>query len=497
MIKQQCIARPKLPSIGCMMHPTLIGRLSFSAIFSGLVLVSAAQTAPAMNSRIAETRPNIILILTDDQGWPQTHAGMHPDIPESGIGYLNTPNMDRLASEGMRFTSGYSPQTICTPSRRSILCGMTPARQRGTKFQSDFFDPSKHLTIPRALKSIDPSYVCAFFGKWGEHMEASPDQCGYDESDGSTGNVDGNMIAGKMVFPEHPWDVSVSDDPKETFSLSKRAMDFIRRQTSTGHPFYLQMSYYAVHQRIQTKSTTLDKYEAKGPSPRAFPPGFAGMLEDLNTGIGQILQTLDEIGIGSNTYVFFTSDNGTDAELTKGEAVPSCNYPLRRGKQTIYEGGIRVPFIVRGPGIKPGSVSHIPVAGYDLLPTFYELAGGNEALPGDLDGGSFASLLKGNGLGEIKRPVPGLIFHLPFPIKGGIPMSAIRVGDFKLLVHWDDKKYELFDLATDIGEKNNLADQMPAKTKELFDILQSYLKSVNAETPLEPKAPKPVRREKE
>jgi arylsulfatase A len=433
-----------------------------------------AVLSSAVNCKAAlAASPNIILILTDDQGWSMMSARMHPDLPASAIDYFHTPAMDRLAREGMRFTSGYSPGPLCTPTRRSIQNGMTPARQRGTEFKSTWV-PAAHLTLPRALKQADSAYVCAHFGKWGEDMISTPEECGYDASDGMTGNKTGGADDEKFS------DI-VKEDPKLIFSLTKRATEFIAKQAAAQRPFYLQLSHYAVHRQVQALPATNDKYIAKGQPPRQFTPTFAAMLEDLNTGLTQLLDEVDRLGIAGNTFVVFTADNGGNTSYANTDAsLPTNNDPLRQGKQYLYEGGIRVPFIVRGPGIKSGSVNHEPVAGYDLLPTFYELAGGKKPLPTDIDGGSFHQLLENSGTGKIKRGLPGLVFHRPH--LPALSHSALRTGDLKLVVNWQSGERELFDLAQDIGETKNLAMTLPEKTDEMFVQLSNYLKAVNAET---------------
>ena len=314
--------------------------------------------------------------------------------------------MNRLAREGMRFTSGYSPGPLCTPTRRSIQNGMTPARQRGTEFKSEWV-PAEHLTMARALKQADPAYVCAHFGKWGEDMISSPEQCGYDASDGMTTNGTGG--AGGDRFAD-----AVKDDPKLITTLTKRATDFMAAQVKAQRPFYLQLSHYAVHRQVQASKATNDKYLAQGKPRVSSRPRSRAMMEDLNTGLTQLLDEVDRLGIAGSTYIVFTADNGGNRTYAGTDtSLPLNNHPLRMGKQSLYEGGIRVPFIVRGPGVKPGSVSHEPVAGFDLLPTFYDLAGGKTPLPLDIDGGSFRAPLENAGEGKVQRSLPGLVFHRP------------------------------------------------------------------------------------
>jgi arylsulfatase A len=450
----------------------------------------------------AVDRPNIVFILTDDQGWPQTSVAMDPAVPHSYCPYLETPHIERLAREGMLFTDGYAPAPICTPTRRSVLCGMTTARQRGTEFPSAF-DPREHLTIPGALKALDPAYRCAHFGKWGESMEATPEESGYDESDGITGNHTGDGRTWEQSRATKLPKIAGAplEDPKLTFSVTDRAVDFMSRCADASEPFYLQVSYYAMHDQIQATAETIAKYRAKGISPRQFPPEFAAMLDDLDAGIGRLLQAIDDLDLEESTYVFFASDNGGtphqpghpayQAHLqgerpdVEGVLLPE-NYPLRGAKQYLYEGGIRVPFIVRGPGIRPGSLTREPVILYDLLPTFAELAGGQVAsLPEEIDGGSLVPLLYGRG--SVHRPLPGLVFHRPLlRFRGGKPLatvgfSAYRAGDMKLVIDWVDDTKELFNLREDPGELHDLAVERPQEVETLFRQLTDYLDSVDAE----------------
>lgn len=429
-------------------------------------------------------RPNIIFILTDDQGWPQTSVAMHPGHPRSCEPWFETPNIARLASQGRRFSNGYAPAPICTPTRRSVLVGMSTARTRGSEFKSEF-DPKKHLTIPQSLKKVDPAYRCAHFGKWGEMMLALPEEVGYDESDGDTGNITGNGAVGKIeFFQKQPG--STNDDPKLMFSLAKRSIDFIERNTESKTPFYLQISTYALHEQHQSTEKTLQKYAAKGDPPRDLPVIFGAMAEDMDRGIGLILDTLDRLGIAGNTYVFLSADNGGAPHQNVGfvrkteRDERSPNHPLRGYKQDLLEGGIRVPFIVRGPGIEPCSWCSVPVCQYDLLPTFVELAGGNPismlaGLDAEIDGGSIKTLLT-DGNGEVKRTVPGLVFHRP-----DRAVSAYRSGNYKIYHEWRRDKTMLYDLGKDIGEENDLGASMPEKLAEMKMVLMNYLENVDAE----------------
>ncbi len=450
-----------------------------------LRLVCFAAGAAALSA--AETRPNFLLILTDDHGWSQLSEAMDPRVPASRSGYLETPQIARLMREGQRFTSGYSPAPLCTPTRRSILCGTTAARS-GTEFPSPNWIPARHVTIPRALKAADPRYRAAHFGKWGEQMNNTPEECGYDASDGLTGNNTGGMPSTLGVDGSHgdgPAHFIDNTDPKRTPSMTTRAIAFMTEQAKAGRPFYVQASYYAQHLSVVCTERMLAKYVAKGTPDRGYPPAWAAMLEELDAGIGRLLTALDELGVARHTYVVFTADNGGRGTVPGGdESLLPPNHPLSGAKHDLREGGIRVPFIVRGPGIAPGSVSHTPVAGYDLLPTFHALAGGRTGTLGDeVDGVNFAPLFATPGA-TLPRRSGALIFHRP-----GRLMSAVRQDRYKLMVFWKPDgtvaSRALYDLGEDPREipARDLAAREPRRAEELQVLLERHLEEVNAERP--------------
>jgi len=427
-----------------------------------------------------EGPPNIVLILTDDQGWSQVSHAMDPRIPESRSTYLKTPSMSRLAREGMRFTSGYSPAPLCTPTRRSILCGTSAARS-GTEFKSKWV-PAEHMTIPRALKRANRNYRCAHFGKWGEQMISTPEQCGYDVSDGETGNNTGGMPRTLGIksgsHTEGPPHFIDNKNPKRTRTVTDRAIGFMREQAGAKCPFYVQVSYYAVHLSVVCREDTLKKYEQKGKPDRGYTPAWAAMMEELDTGVGRLLTAIDKLGIAENTYVFFTADNGGRATVPGGSNLPT-NVPLYGAKHSLYEGGIRVPFIARGPDIPTGSVCHTPSIGYDFLPTFYDLAGGHGELTNEIDGVSIRPLLS-NPQASIHRPQNSLFFHRPQR-----KFSAIRQGNYKLMLFWAPdgtiRSCELYHFNPDPREQHrNIADKKSDKANDLQAILLAHLKSVDA-----------------
>lgn len=447
----------------------------FQSQLPQLLLLAAIWTTTGL----AQSKPNFVFILTDDHGWSQLSFAMDPKIGQAASEFLETPHMARLAQQGMRFTSGYAPAPLCTPTRRSIFCGMTPARQRGTEFASEF-DWKGRLTLPRALKQADSRYRTAHFGKFGSQMGADPEQVGFDESDGWTTNSTGGM---PTPMEERGRSVT-KQDPKRAFSITERAIDFMTQQVADGRPFYVQLSHYAAHLQIQTRPESLERFQEKGRPDRAVTHAFSGMLYDLDEAVGQMLDALDELAVAENSYVILMADNGGRGTIPGAQdSLAPPNRPLNGAKHSLLEGGIRVPFLVTGPGVKPNSISRVPVTGYDLLPTLYDLAGGSRPLPAEVDGGSFRTVLEHGGVGQIERAFEGLVFHRPKHRRD--PASAIRVGSYKLFLRYStaarSRTRMLFDLAADPYEKHDLSEKRAGKADELERMLVGYLKSVGAE----------------
>lgn len=441
--------------------------------------------AASLSGQDASQRPNFIFIFADDLGWTSTSVQMDDEVQGSKSDFYQTPNLERLAEQGMRFTRGYASAAICSPSRRSIQFGQTPARLGDQQF-AELYHPDRirRLAIPGVLKSIDPSYVTAHYGKWDLRADIYPEDLGYDESDGDTGNSNGNMNSSSVS----KWtEYYITKDPKKISTITGRAVNFMKRQAEANRPFYLQVSHYATHVDIQANEKTLEKYWKLDPGAIHGNPGFAAMTEDLDVGIGKIIDQVYELGIEENTYIIFMADNG-GVELipqTNLKMIPPSeygrvrrNYPLRGGKWTLYEGGIRVPIIVAGPGIAPGSLSRVPIAGWDILPTLADLAGDDQDLAKDIDGVSFAEIISGRGSGRESYRERPLIFHR---YHGSYPHSSVIRGNHKLVKHWKSDLVELFDLSEDIGETNNLAGSNPQLARELYDSLVAYLKQVDSE----------------
>ncbi len=439
-----------------------------------LVFLLSPVVASHAAAEAKSSRPNFIVILSDDQSWVGTSQRMIPGNPETASDYFRTPAIERLAEQGMVFSSGYSPAPFCCPTRRSLQVSQTPARH---EYQADREGwPAvyrQQLNIPRMLKSADPRYRAAHFGKWDHRYDnVSPANQGYDVSDGLTGNATGTgRDAG---------DAALHQDPKRVVSVTDRACAFLEEQAREARPFYLQVSHYAVHLAIQHSAAAMERTKSLKPGKKHKLETFAAMTDDLDAGIGRLMEKVRALGLLENTFVFFLSDNGGRTSLPGSKDLGlGLNHPLRGGKAGMYEGGIRVPFIVLGPGVKAGSVSNVPVTGLDFLPTMAELAGYQPALPATIDGGSMASVLRNAGVGEVKRSRPYLIFHQAYDRNA---QSALRWGDLKLVKTWKTGKLELFDLSNDLSEANDLSAKMPEKTKELDQTLTAFLTQVKATT---------------
>ena len=429
-------------------------------------------------SSTTDNSPNFIFILADDQGWNGTSVQMMNSEPLSKSDYHSTPNLEKLAQRGIRFSNAYASAPVCAPSRYSIQFGKTPARLSLIRvgMNSSHINHEELVSIPKALKKINNNYVAAHFGKWG--IGSIPKTLGYDNSDGPTKNKDGGFVNDRTQWNH----VSVKD-PKNIFSLTQKAVDFMEKNTNEKKPFYLQISHYAVHASIQSKEETYLKQEQKQLGARHINPGFAAMTEDLDESLGLILEKIKQLGIQNNTYIIYMSDNGSVPNIPGARKYTKrYNYPLRRGKWDALEGGLRVPLIIAGPGIEIGNESQVPVSGSDILPTIKDLAGKSNFKLTEIDGGSFKSILLDPSKVTVKRDIDGIFFHVPY--KNGIalkrPHSAVRKGDFKLVKFQDNGELFLYNITVDKKESSNLVSKNPKKTKELEKLLMNYLKEVHA-----------------
>ncbi len=465
--------------------------------------------------------PNIVLVLIDDMG--QRDLGCY------GSTFYETPNIDRLAREGMLFTDAYASCPVCSPTRGSLLTGRYPA----TLGVTDWIDWGGS-THPAKGKLVDVPYIHQLpgdvpnlatelggrgyatwhVGKWhlgGE--EAWPDRRGFDVN--IAGWTAGSPPKGYFA----PWGFPTLDDGPEgeylTDRLTDEALALIRGRDRV-RPFYLNMWYYSVHTPIQAKEERVEKYRRKarllgldqvealveGP---AFPsehkkekritrrvvqsdPVYAAMIDSLDENIGRLLDALEDDGIAGNTIVVFTSDNGG---LATAEGSPTCNAPLAEGKGWMYEGGTREPLLVRWPSVvRPGSVSPAVVTSPDFLPTLLAVADGAGAgaarndtagLPDGVEGMSFLPVLAG----EADAPARDAVFwHYPhYGNQGGTPGSSIRSGRYKLIEFFETGRLELFDLESDIGESRDLANELPGVRDRLHGLLVAWRESVDAKIP--------------
>lgn len=417
---------------------------------------------------IAAERPNIVFMLSDDQAWNGLSVAMHPNVTGSKGDIFHTPNLEKLAAQGMRFSAGYSPASVCSPTRVSLMTGKSPAALHWTKAAPP--EAGHKLIEPRNIRSIPSSettigdilrkagYATAHYGKW--HISGGgPEKHGFDESDGDTGNENAFQFK--------------DPNPVDIFGMADRAAAFMEKSSKTKKPFFIQLSWNALHASENANQATLAKYERQLNGENRKRITTAAITEDLDTGVGRVMDAIERLGLSGTTYVIYMADNGAGG----GKKV------LAGGKGGVWEGGIRVPFIVRGPGVKPNSWCHTRVVGYDLFPTFCEWAGiAPSTLPKGIEGGSIASLLKNDGRGGVKRRREELVFHFPH-YQGDSPHSAIFLGDLKLLHFYEDNQDELYDLSKDIGERNDLAAQRPTETKKLRDRLDNYLAAVEAQFP--------------
>jgi len=424
--------------------------------------------------------PNFIFILADDQGWNGTSVKMMNGIRESKSDFYETPNIEKLAEQGMKFSYAYSSAPVCAPSRYSIQFGKSPARLKMIRvgMNTKHIDHNSPFTIPKQLKKINPNYITAHFGKWG--IGSNPKTLGYDLSDGSTKNKQGGF---NYDSNKKQWSNNFDKDPKKIFSMTERAVEFITKSHRAKKPFYLQISHYAIHSNLVMKKETFKKYNSKLPGRIHDNIGLASMTEDMDTGIGYILDIIKELGIENNTYIIYSSDNGSvPIIIPRKNYKKGYNYPLKRGKWDATEGGIRVPFIVTGPNIEAKSQSKTPISFSDLLPTIIDLAGGEKKLSNtELDGGSFKRILL-NKSKKIKRNLNGIVFHVPYENKIALQRahSAIILDKIKLIKFYDNNEVKLYNLENDISENEDLSLKRKKLASKLEKKMSNYLSQIKA-----------------
>ena len=441
----------------------------------GALALMGSRALPGLAEAIATAggkKPNFVFFLVDDLGWR--------DVGCYGTKFYETPHIDRLAAEGMRFTDAYAACPVCSPTRASILTGKYPARLHLTDWIAGHNQPNAKLRIPDWTKylpleevtiaeALKPAgYATASIGKW--HLGGEPyypDKQGFDLNVGGTAKGQPPRYFSPYSIP------TLADGPKGEYltdRLADEAEKFIEQ--NRDRPFFLYLPHFAVHTPIQGKEEITAKYAAKPPDGDQKNATYAAMIESVDESVGCVMKKLDALGLADRTVVFFMSDNGGLAGVTS-------NAPLRAGKGTLYEGGIREPMIVKWPGVvRPGTTASTPVTSTDFYPTILEMAGLPPKPEQHMDGLSLVPLLKESG--PLRRDT--LYWHYPHYHRT-TPAGALRHGDWKLIEYFEDGHVELYNLKEDLSETKDLAAAMPEKTHELQKMLAEWRRSVGAQMP--------------
>jgi arylsulfatase A len=435
--------------------------------------------------------PNFVVIFGEAQGWASSSVAMDAAVPESKNTLARTPALERLAAEGARFSHFYAASPRCTPTRAALLTGRSPAALHmtfvGESKKEDVAEagrrvvspqgiaelPEQEVTLPELLKT--KGYTTAHFGKW--HLgKANPARHGFDENDGANTNFGP--------------DGGVEPNPKQAFEITRRGIDFMERQVAAKKPFYLQVSHYAGDGGTSARPETYADVRRRAKPGEEKRVESTAMTEDMDATIGMLLQKIDALGIAGRTVVIFTSDHGSKGHQT--------NLPLHAGKGTVMEGGIRVPLLVRGPGVQAGLCAPVLSSTVDILPTVAAFAGVAESVPASVEGGNLLPVLAGKMEAPVRRNRAGLVVHFPHYDKDPAgPASALIFGKEKLIRFYETGALHLYDLEQDMGEKRDLAASKPQRVKELDQALSSYLSAVRAQMPVanvsfDPNAPPPT-----
>ncbi len=455
--------------------------------FPFFIIFLALQFCTFWNGLNAQEKPNIVYINIDDLGWT--------DLTCYGSSYYETPNIDRLVAMGVKFTDAYASASNCAPSRAGLLSGQYSPRygiytvgtsERG-KSKDRKLIPVKNKTIlPDSVVTIAETlmkegYITASMGKW--HLGEDPRTQGFDINIGGT-----HAGHPKSYFSPYR-NKNLKDGPIGEYltdRLTNEGISFI--ESNIDNPFFLYMTYYTVHTPIQGKQDLIEKYRNKPTSKYHKNATFAAMVEAMDSNVGRLINTLEELNLTKNTMIIFTSDNG-------GLFTVSEQFPLKYGKGSYYEGGVRIPLIIRWDGkIKPNTISKIPVMNIDFYSTFLEVANIHPAKELILDGESLSPILFGKGQ-FINR---SLFWHFPIyleasrgynektgrdPLFRTRPGSTMRYGKWKLHQYFEDNDIELYDLEKDLGENKNLVKVTPKKTKELLKMLDDWRAKIKAPVP--------------
>lgn len=458
----------------------------------------------------APDQPNLLFILIDDMGWR--------DLTCYGSSFYETPHIDRLAAEGLRFTDAYASCPVCSPTRASVMTGRYPARVGITNYIGGnawgklmgvpYFDrlPRTETTIAQVLR--DAGYATWHVGKW--HL--GPDEDHWPRSFGFDVNIAGCQLGHPPSYFSPHRIPTLKDGPEGEYLTDRLTDESIRlmrehRAARPDQPFFLHLAHYAVHTPIQAPETLVRKYEDKArrmglddeaaieegePFPclhkknervqrRRFQSHatYAAMMENLDTNVGRLMAALEELGMAENTLILFTSDNGG---LSTAEGSPTCNAPLLEGKGWMYDGGNRVCCIARWPrGLRGANrTSDVPITSTDFFPTMLDAAGLPLRPELHCDGVSLMPLLRGDG----ELPREAIYWHYPhYSNQGGTPTCAVRAGDWKLIEFFEDQRLELYNLRQDIGESRNLAPDEPELVRDLHQKLVAWRESIEATIP--------------
>ena len=459
----------------------------------------------------AQVAPNVLFFLVDDLGYMDVGAN-HPGT------FYETPHIDRLAAEGMRFTHGYAANPVCSPTRYSIMTGKYPTRAGATQFfsgkRSGRYAPApfkdsmalSEITLAEAFK--EAGYATFFAGKWhlGPNEAFWPEHQGFDVNRGGW-KAGAPFKEGKYFTPyANP---RLEDGPPGEHlpeRLASETIDFMEAQKQK--PFLAYVSFYSVHTPLMAPAALVAKYREKArklgldrqevfqPEEQVWPNAksprrvrsvqshatYAAMVEEMDLTLVDVLDALEQTGELQNTYIIFTSDNGGGyAENRKVDGgIRRFNGPLQEGKRSIFEGGIRVPTVISGPGIRAGSQCDVPIVQWDFLPTFHDLSGSESSMPPNVDGGSLRQVFEKGNKGKVKRVAPGIIHH--YTCHYHPPISSIIIGDYKLMRQLNSGEFLLFNLKTDYREEKNLASSMPEKVKQMDEICRKYVKKVKGGT---------------
>jgi len=477
-----------------------------SAAFVSLLALQSAP-APATTAKpapdtkpaaAAKSPPNFVFIQAEATGWSSTSVDMDGEPPSQARPKGLTPNLEEMAAEGMRFSDFYASCPRCTPSRASFVTGISPAKLHMT-YQNEggnsrreggdggytlmkMVPPEVEEYIPKGVKTTaewlkELGYTSAHFGKW-HAGRADPKANGFDASDGPNSNQG----------PER----GAAPNPKQAAVITDKGIAFMREAAKAGKPFYVQISHYGFgsEEEATPESLAFAKSLVSGVSGK--PMGAIAGQHVVDQQIGRVRAALKEMGIADNTYIFFSADHGAQGGGGGGRGGRnSANPPFSGAKGSVSEGGIRVPFIVVGPGVPAGVVSRVRATGMDLVPTMRDLAGKPIEKAADPDaqtaveGGSLVPVLKSSGenagKGTVARTREEIVIHFPHDdLNNGGPASAIYLGDYKLVRNYDAGTVKLYDIAKDRAESNDLAAQIPERVKELEAKLDAYLKAIKA-----------------